>query len=101
LPPAGLRLSTACDGFLSARVEVRWVASSNPAVDGYSISRSESADGPWRKVALLEGRSARSFVDHDLGTATDYFYVLRATSGSRLSAYSLPAEVRTPSFCLF
>src|SRR5439155_19828642 len=45
-PPGGLQLAAACDGFLSTRVEVRWVPSSNPAVDGYSIYRSESADGP-------------------------------------------------------
>jgi serine/threonine-protein kinase len=101
LPPGGLRLAAGCDGFLATRVEVRWVPSSNPAVDGYSIYRSESADGPWMKVDLVEGRSARSFVDHELGTSAVYFYVLRATSGSRLSGYTLPAEVRTPSFCLF
>jgi hypothetical protein len=100
LAPEGLRVAAACDGFLSARADVRWSPSPNPSVDGYAIYRSASVDGPWRKVELVDGRRVASFVDHGLDTATPYFYVIRATLGSRLSGYSGVAGIRTPTLCL-
>jgi hypothetical protein len=101
LSPAGIHVASACDGFLAARAVVRWQPSANRAVDGYAIYRSQSADGPWRKVELVGSRGVGSFVDHGLDTSTGYFYVIQATSGSHVSGFSSPVQVRTPSFCLF
>jgi fibronectin type 3 domain-containing protein len=96
-----LRAAAACDGFFTARVTLSWRPSPTRRSDGYAVYRSQSLDGPFRKVELLPGRDSASFVDTGLGTATRYYYVIQATSGSRLSAYSAPVQARTPTVCLF
>jgi eukaryotic-like serine/threonine-protein kinase len=99
--PLGIRASSSCDGFFTSRVTLQWTPSPSGTVDGYSVYRSQSPDGPFRKVDLVSGRTSTSHVDNELAIATRYFFVLRSTSGSRMGPYSPPVEVRTPSVCLF
>jgi len=101
VPPTGLRAAGACDGLLTARVALSWRPSQTRHADGYAVYRAEAPDGPFRKVELLTGGDSASYVDTGLGTSTRYYYVIQATSGSHLSAYSAPAQARTPTICLF
>ena len=99
-PPTALEARGACDGFFKSKVTVTWVPTSSSIVDGYAIYRSTSADGPFRKVELLDDRTTTAWVDAGLDTGTRYFYAIRSTAGVRSSAYSGLAETHTPSFCL-
>ena len=99
--PAGIRVASACDGFFTTRVTLQWNQSASAVVDGYAIYRSQSVDGPFRKVDLVSGRTSTTYVNDELATATTYFFVLRSTSGSRMGPYAPPAQIRTPSVCLF
>jgi hypothetical protein len=99
-PPITLRARAGCDGFFKTRVTLTWSPSSSTFADGYAIYRGESADGPFRKVELVEGRGVTSWVDAGLDTGNRYFYTIRATAGLRFSSYSVLTETNTPGFCL-
>jgi hypothetical protein len=99
--PAGIRVGASCDGFFTTRVMLQWRPSASPDVDGYAIYRSQSPDGPFTKVDLVAARASTTYVNSELATGTSYFFVIRATSGSRMGPFSPPAQIRTPSICLF
>ena len=98
--PVGIRVASACDGFFTTRVTLQWIPSQSAIVDGYVIYRSQSVDGPFRKVELVAGRSSTGYVNDELATATTYYFVLRSTSGSRTGPYSTPPRSEPlPSAC--
>ena len=99
-PPTALQAHGSCDGFFKAKVTLTWLQTSTSSADGYALYRSESSDGPFRRIELLDGRANTSWVDANLNTGTRYYYSVRATAGLRFSSYSALTETRTPSFCL-
>ena len=99
--PVALRSTAQCDGFLKARLSLSWTPSLSTFADGYVLYRATSPAGPFEKVALLPGRTTRTYVDHRLDTGRNYYYEVRATSGSRVSLSFVSTRSKTPSLCLF
>ena len=89
----------ACDGFLKGSVTLSWLPSSSKFADGYVVYRRTSVDGPLKKLELLPGRATTTFMDHGLNTSTTYYYVVRATAGSRTSQGAGLARAETPLIC--
>lgn len=101
LAPTGLRAKGECGGFLSAEVTVTWAPTRGQVVEGYEVFRSHASDGPYRSVAFVLGRTSSRYVETEVRTGTDYWYLVKASGGGRTSAYSAPARTGTPSVCLF
>ena len=99
-PPSALRAGAACDGFIKARVELRWLPSSSPLTDGYVVYRADSRTSPFKKIELLPGRLNASFVDRSLNTSATYRYLVRSTAGARQSAGAATALAETPFLCI-
>jgi serine/threonine-protein kinase len=97
--PTALTGKGGCDGFLKGRVTLSWLASTSRFADGYVVYRGTSPDGPLRKIELLSGRMTTSFVDRGLDTSTTFYYVVRATAGSRISHAAAQARAETPLIC--
>lgn len=104
--PAVLRLATsleargACGGFFRAQASLTWRASTSRIADGYMVYRSQSLNGPYQTIGIVPGRAVVRFLDERLALNTTYFYRVRTTSGSRLSAFTMPAKAETPLLCL-
>jgi hypothetical protein len=97
--PVGLRATGECDGFLAYRATLVWRPPA-PPVDGYRVYRSARPEGPYRLVGAATGLSGTTFLDHGLGSSTDYYYVIRATAGGRVGPPSGVALASTPFVCL-
>jgi hypothetical protein len=75
----------------AASILLRWTASPEADVVGYSVFRAESASGPYSTIA--RGVSSASFVDNSASPGTPYFYAVKATDRSlNRSAYSNQAR---------
>lgn len=97
--PSLLSAKAECGGFLKGKVTLRWLPSPSRFADGYVIYRSASSQGPFKKVELLPGRLSTTFVDRGLDGSTTFYYMVRATSGSRMSSAAARARAETPLFC--
>jgi serine/threonine-protein kinase len=97
--PSMLSAKAECGGFLKGKVTLRWLPSPSRFTDGYVIYRSASAAGPFKKVELLTGRLTTSFVDGNLSGSTTFYYLVRATAGSRISQTPARARAQTPFLC--
>jgi eukaryotic-like serine/threonine-protein kinase len=100
LAPAALRAKGRCDGFLAYRSTLTWRAPASYPVDGYRVYRAPRPEGPYRVIGVVAGRSSTVYQDHDLGSSTDYYYVIRATAGGRVGPPSGVALASTPFVCL-
>ena len=96
--PTGLRATTACDGFFSTRAELSWIPGGRSK--GYEIWRKEPGVQTFQLVARISDRSVTSYSDTALGIDQTYHYVVRATTGARVSAPSPEASAPTPLLCL-
>ncbi len=99
-PAMALQVRGACGGFFKARASLAWRASTSRIADGYLVYRSRTPNGPYQTIGIVPGRAAIRYVDERLDVNATYYYRVRATSGSRLSAFSGPARAETPFFCL-
>ena len=99
-PATALQAAGACGGFFRARATVTWRATTSRFADGYVVYRSQSPTGPYSAIGVVPGRAVVRFVDERLALNKSYFYRVRATSGSRLSAFTGPARAETPFICL-
>jgi tRNA A-37 threonylcarbamoyl transferase component Bud32 len=99
-PAMALRASGACGGFFRARASLAWRGSSSRIADGYVVYRSQAPNGPYQAIGIVAGRAVIRYVDDRLALNATYYYRVRATSGSRLSAFTGPARAETPFFCL-
>jgi serine/threonine protein kinase len=99
-PPIGLQARGACGGFLRSKASLTWRPSPSRIADGYVLYRSRSPDGPYQSIGVLPGRTVVRHVDEGLDLNGTYFYRVRSTAGSRLSAFTEPARVETPFVCL-
>lgn len=99
-PVSGLSARSACDGWLSAEVVLRWEPSPSPSADGYDVYRSVESGGQYDRVAFVPGRDSGGFVDGEVELGTTYFYVVKATTGRRDSR-EVQTQADTPSVCLF
>lgn len=100
-PPATVRATGACAGFLQAEVTVAWSPSPSRFADGYEVYRGTVSGGPYERVAVVRGRTNTEFVDAGRQHGTSYFYVIRSTAGERISAPSGQAQAETPFACLW
>ncbi len=99
-PAMALQAHGACGGFFRGKASLAWRASSSPIADGYVVYRSRTPKGPYQSIGIVPGREVIRYVDERLDVNATYYYRVRATSGSRLSAFSGPARAETPFFCL-
>lgn len=70
----------------STSLKMEWSAVSGAG--GYQIYRSTNAQSGFKKVATVEGGSATSYTDGSLTAGTNYYYKIRAYSGSTTGKYS-------------
>lgn len=63
-------------------VQVKWKAVNG--AEGYYIYRKTSKSGKWKKLAQVKGTA---YTDKNVATNGNYFYTIRAYSGSTLSSY--------------
>jgi serine/threonine protein kinase len=99
-PPADVRATGRCAGFLAAEVTVRWEPSPSRFADGYDVYRSTQSGGQYERIAFVPGRDSTAFTDGAVGVGETYYFLIRAKAGSRESR---PTQVQadTPSVCLF
>jgi serine/threonine-protein kinase len=97
--PVGMAAKGGCDGFFKGKVTLTWAATRSRFADGYVVYRRAAPAEPWTKLELLPGRFTTSFVDHGLNTSTTFSYLVRATSGSRISGEAATARAETPTIC--
>ncbi|HRZ28900.1 MAG TPA: hypothetical protein P5295_18965, partial [Spirochaetota bacterium] len=82
---------SATDGTYTDRIVITWAAVANAA--GYTLYRSETADGNYAIVADVDAAANPSYVDLNTGKNTHFYYKTRANSSnsniqeSKLSAY--------------
>jgi eukaryotic-like serine/threonine-protein kinase len=100
VPPAGLRATAECDGFMRARATLRWSPSTSPAVDGYVVYRSTSETGSYANMGEIFGRGLTTFTDEDLDQNTTYHYAVKAMGEGRSSTDAARTRTKTPFFCL-
>jgi serine/threonine-protein kinase len=98
LAPTSVEAEAACDGFLSARVDLAWVADPDGAADGFAIYRRDDSS-PFHRLAVVAGGGRMTYRDDTVGSNATYTYVVRAMHGERVSARSPAAEADTPFFC--
>ncbi len=68
-------------------IQLTWTGSTATDVEGYTIFRSESVDGPYNTIA--RSVATTTFVDNTTATGIEYFYKIRAVDKSlNRSAYS-------------
>jgi tRNA A-37 threonylcarbamoyl transferase component Bud32 len=99
-PPTRVTAEGDCGGFLDPDVAVRWVPTRTRSADGYNVYRATESGGELERVGRVEGRGTTVFEDDGVGTNDQYFYVVRATGGDRISPPSGQAQAKTPVFCL-
>ncbi len=99
-PVAAIQAEGACDGFLRFRAVLSWIAMDPATADGYAIYRDDGAGGPLRLVARVRGGHADGYVDRELGSATTYRYMVRATAGAKLGPRSAVVSADTPLLCM-
>ncbi len=67
-------------------IQLQWSPSQDPHVTGYIIYRSTTPQGPFKKIADVDGRNRQSFTDYgevrrntygNLADDTQYFYTIR------------------------
>ncbi len=97
--PSGLAVSTACNGFLSARAQLSWTPA-GPEGAGYEIWRREPGVSRYELVGRVDDWRTTSFIDTGLGVDITYRYVVRAADGLRVSTPSREAAAPTPLFCV-
>ena len=86
----------AVSGATASQVSLTWAASASTTVIGYNVYRGTTSGGPYTKVnqAIV---LAPTFTDMTVGSATTYFYVVRAVDPNNLeSVNSNEVSVTTP-----
>jgi tRNA A-37 threonylcarbamoyl transferase component Bud32 len=99
-PPTRITAEGDCGGLLDPDVMVRWVPTRTRTADGYNVYRASTSGGELTDVGRVDGRGTTVFEDDGVGTNDQYFYVVRATDGERISPPSGQAQAKTPVFCL-
>ena len=99
-PVAAMQAEGACDGFLRFRAVLSWIAMDPATADGYAIYRDDGAGGRLRLVARVPGGQADGYIDRELGSATTYRYMVRATAGPKLGPRSAVVSADTPLLCM-
>lgn len=64
----------------TASIRLDWTASPENDVAGYTVSRSESKDGPYNTIA--RNVTTTSFVDNGANSGEPYFYVVKAVDNA-------------------
>jgi eukaryotic-like serine/threonine-protein kinase len=100
LPPRAVRAQGQCDGFIRFRAVLSWTPSASDQVLGYAVYRDDGDGGAMKLVTRLQGRLANGFVEHGLGSATTYRYVVRSTYGAKVGPPSPVALAATPLICM-
>lgn len=70
----------------SSSLKLAW--SEVSGADGYQIYRSQNETSGFKKVATVKGDSTVTYTDSGLEAGTDYYYKVRAYSGSKTGKYS-------------
>jgi serine/threonine protein kinase len=99
-PPRAVQAEGQCDGFIRFRAMLSWTPSASDQVLGYAVYRDEGDGGAMKLVTRLQGRLTNGFVEHGLGSATTYRYVVRSTYGSKVGPPSPVALAATPLICM-
>jgi hypothetical protein len=99
-PPRAVQAQGQCDGFLRFRAALSWTPSASDQVLGYAVYRGEGDRGQMKLVTRLQGRLSGGYVEHGLGSATTYRYVVRSTYGSKVGPPSPVALAATPLICM-
>jgi serine/threonine-protein kinase len=99
-PPTSLTATAECSGFLEARVSLAWRSTRSGVARGYEVYRGTHSGGPYQRVGVLAVPST-TFIETGLDPGTRYFYVVRATAGTRTSQPSGQAQAETPLVCLW
>jgi serine/threonine-protein kinase len=101
--PSLLEAKASCDGAVKGRIELTWLQSPAPFVDGYVVYRGTSRGGPFEKLHLVTGRGTRTYADASLNTDSTFFYRVAATAGGRIGPPSPVVQATTPTLfsCLF
>ncbi|WP_305733173.1 FlgO family outer membrane protein [Trichlorobacter ammonificans] len=71
------------------RIPLSWQMHPFEQVNGYRLERATAQDGPYREIAVVNGRERTSYLDTDLADKTTYWY--------RVSALSKEAGTGGPS----
>jgi tRNA A-37 threonylcarbamoyl transferase component Bud32 len=100
-PPANLAAEGECNGFFDADVVLHWSPSRSRFADGYRVYRSTASGGPYERIGVIGDWTTTSFVDDAVAQDGRYYYVVRATEGSRVSKPSGQAQAETPLACIF
>jgi eukaryotic-like serine/threonine-protein kinase len=98
--PRAVQADGQCDGFVRFRAVLSWTPSASVQVLGYAVYRDEGDGGSMRLVTRLQGRLSNGYVEHGLGSATTYRYVVRSTYGSKVGPPSPVALAATPLICM-
>jgi tRNA A-37 threonylcarbamoyl transferase component Bud32 len=99
-PPTRVTAEGQCGGFLDPDVVVRWVPSRTRTADGYNVYRAADSGGESERVGHVDGRGTMVFEDDGVGGNDQYYYVVRATEGERISPPSGQAQADTPLVCV-
>ncbi len=85
-PPTPVKGLHAAGGSLR-HIQLYWEPSQDPTVNGYVLFRSRSATGPFKEVAVINGREKQTYIDKgqpkgysrygELKDNSSYFYTIR------------------------
>lgn len=100
-PPTAVRAEGRCSGFLQAEVSLGWEPSVSSFADGYEIYRSTVSGGPYDRVAFVPGHGTTAYVDDNVSMGSDYYYVVKSTTGRRDGPPSDQVGAGTPVGCFF
>lgn len=67
-------------------VKLSWDTENN--IDGYKVYRSTSANGGFKKIATVKGKSNNDFTDTGLANNKTYYYKVRAYNDNNHTQYS-------------
>lgn len=100
-PPTAVRAEGRCTGFLQAEVSLAWEPTVSSFADGYEVYRSTVSGGPYDRVAVVPGHGTTAYLDDDVSTGADYYYVIKSTTSRRDGPPSDQVGVGTPVGCFF
>ena len=79
------------------RIPLNWQMHPFDQVSGYRLERADTKEGPYREIALLNGREQTTYLDTGLTDKTTYWYriiALSKESGSGGASSPVPATTR-------
>ena len=75
---------------LGQRAALTWTASAGAT--SYDVFRASGSGGPWDQITP-SGISTTAYTDYDVAPGNDYYYAIRAQSGTSVSALSASSMV--------